>query len=120
MYAATAGQSLSKVQFSPNSAVVVSIMANVLLHRDDVDFRLTSGYSIIGETSAKYGKVVSGEPEDYEFGKTFWALTNLLINEGKLRTHDVEVRSGGLGRVMLGLADLEAGKIRGHKLVYIL
>ncbi|KAF9872885.1 GroES-like protein [Colletotrichum karsti] len=74
----------------------------------------------IGETSMKYGKVVEGQPKDYEFAKMFWSLTSHLINEGKLKAHVVEERQEGLEGVLSGLRDLKDGKVKGHKLVYTL
>lgn len=86
--------------------------------RDDVQVCLTSGYSVFGETSIKYNNLHEGVPADWEFGKKFWALTEKLIAEGKLRPHEVQVRSGGLDGMMDGLRDLEKGAVKGCKLVY--
>lgn len=91
-----------------------------MIDRDDVEVRLTSGYSVIGETSIKHGKLVEGEPKDYEFGRILWPLVSQLINDGKLHAHDVEERPGGLEGVMSGLRDLEHGRVKGVKLVYTL
>lgn len=88
------------------------------MRRDDVEVHLTSGYSIIGETSIKYGKVVEGDAADWEFGKKFWALASTLIADGKLKPHDTELRPGGLDGVIKGLHDLQNGVVKGHKLVF--
>ena len=73
----------------------------------------------MGEASIKHGKFYEAEPEHYEFGKRFWALTDKLLNEGQLHIHEVEVQSEGLGGVVSGLERLRDGKAKGHKLVYL-
>ena len=57
------------------------------------------------------------KPEDFEFAKKQWSLTEKLLAEGKLKLMPT-VRQGGLEGVFEGLDDLRHGKVSAHKLVY--
>ena len=70
--------------------------------REDVDARSTIMYTIFNEPYTKWGKHTPAIPEEYEFAKKFWALTNDLFAAGKLKTHATDVRSGGLEAIENG------------------
>ena len=74
--------------------------------REDVNSRSTILYTSFGESFTKRGKHVPADPEEYEFGKKFWALANDLFAEGKIKTHATDVRSGGLDAINNGYAPL--------------
>ena len=87
--------------------------------REDVNFRHTLMYTSFGESFSKGpGRDYPANPEHYEFAKYFWALTEKLFAEGKIKTHPSDVRDGGLQGVFDGLAELKAKKVSGKKVVY--
>lgn len=82
--------------------------------RGDIKHNFTFAYTSLGE---KYNDRFPASQADYEFGKRFWAVAEELINNGKVKTHPVEVRKG-LEGVPKGLNDVKEGKVSGVKLVY--
>lgn len=88
--------------------------------RSDVEARTTLGYTIFGESFTKaFGPGhFPAKQEDYEFGKSFWKLSEQLLAEGKFKVHRPDVRGGGLEGVLDGLNELRQGKVSGKKLVY--
>ncbi|VUC30727.1 unnamed protein product [Clonostachys rosea] len=87
--------------------------------RPDVSSTTTIFHTIFGKQFMFGSQEMQPQPEDYEFGKTFYRLTEYLLAKGHLRPHKCRVGQGGLEGVIQGLLDLEAGKIRGEKLVYM-
>jgi hypothetical protein len=75
-------------------------------------------YSSFGEDFIKAGNTLTGRPEDFEFMKKFVAMSQKLINGGKIKPHTLEVRPNGLEGVLDGLEDMKNGKVSGKKLVY--
>lgn len=86
--------------------------------RKDVEQDNTLAYTIKGETFNMGPHPIPAIPEDFEFGKTFWSLSEKLLAEGKVKVHRPEVRKEGLKGVFGGLDDLKNGKVSGVKLVY--
>ncbi|EOD52107.1 putative zinc-binding oxidoreductase protein [Neofusicoccum parvum UCRNP2] len=88
--------------------------------RKDIQPKYTLGYTTFGETFTKaFGPgEFPASKEDYEFGSSFWKLTEQLLAEGKFKVHRPDVRGGGLEGVLEGLEELKAGKVSGKKLVY--
>ncbi|KAF2635624.1 oxidoreductase-like protein [Massarina eburnea CBS 473.64] len=86
--------------------------------RDDVKPAFTLAYTSLGEEFHGLGGVWKASKEDYDYGVKFWKVAQELINQGKIRTHPTEVRSGGLEAIPQGLQDLKDGKVSGKKLVY--
>ena len=86
--------------------------------REDVDLKLTIAYTIFGEDFFFKSMEIKAQHENLEFGKKFWRLSEKLFAEGKVKTHTVELRQGGLDGIMQGLDDLKANRISGKKLVY--
>ncbi|KAK8249448.1 chaperonin 10-like protein [Phyllosticta capitalensis] len=95
-----------------------SALLTVKFPRQDIDHRYTLGYTVVGEEFTKFGHNFPAKKEDYEFGKMFWALSQKLLEEGKFRVHQPDIREGGLEGVLEGLDDLRQGKVSGKKLVY--
>ncbi|CAG9996209.1 unnamed protein product [Clonostachys byssicola] len=87
--------------------------------RQDVSSTTTVFHTIFGKPFKFGSQEMEAQLEDYEFGKTFYRLTEYLLAKGHLRPHKCRVEQGGLEGVIQGLLDLEAGKIRGEKLVYM-
>jgi hypothetical protein len=75
-------------------------------------------YTTFGETFSKWGHTFHANSEDKEFMKEFVAAAEVLIGEGKIKPHNVEVRPGGLDGILGGLKDMSEGKVSAKKLVY--
>jgi hypothetical protein len=80
-------------------------------------------YTIYGESyvkgsTVKQGRETPASEEDFNFMKTFIAISEKLVADGKIKPHNVDVREGGLEGVLRGLEDMKAGKISANKLVY--
>ena len=87
--------------------------------RKDIRSEMTLGYTAVGEAfDWRGGKRIEVQPGHWEFARDFWALSEGLFAEGKLKVHRPEVRKGGLEGVMQGLEDLKEGRVSGVKLVY--
>jgi NADPH:quinone reductase-like Zn-dependent oxidoreductase len=86
--------------------------------RDDVTKASTIAYSGLGETFHKGGKEFPANKEHLEFQTKFWKLSGELLAQGKFKTHPVELREGGLDKILDGVDDLKQGKVSGVKLVY--
>ena len=58
------------------------------------------------------------QPGHYEFAREFWAISQKLFEEGKVKVHRPDVREGGLDGILQGLDDLKNDRVSGYKLVY--
>jgi len=106
---------ISAAAISSKGGKYASILLVKEFPRDDVSNTWTLAYTAFGEHfSAQY----PANEADYEFGARFWAVSEDLINSGKIKPHPVEVREGGLEGIPQGLQDLKDGKVSGVKLVY--
>jgi NADPH:quinone reductase-like Zn-dependent oxidoreductase len=90
------------------------------LPRSDVSNKSTLAYTILNEDFKFAGNPIPASKEDFEFAKTFWALTEKLMSEKKIRVPPIVKNEGGKGLegVMKGLDYFRQGKVSGHKLVY--
>ncbi len=86
--------------------------------REDVDTRFTMAYTAIGEEYVKFGTKTPAKRDDYEFAKKFWALSDKLVADGKIKPHPVKVGEKGLEGVLEGLQQMREGEYSGVKLVY--
>ena len=79
------------------------------------------GYDTNGESYFWLGQTpVTPDPEDMRFYQSFLALTQPLLRNGKIKPLPMTVdRNGsGLEGVLMGLEEMEEGKVSGEKLVY--
>ena len=53
-------------------------------------------YTSLGEEFFKYGATYPVNTEHYEMGVKFWELNGRFLKEGKVKTHPVTVKDGGL------------------------
>jgi len=83
--------------------------------RSDVKNTTTLAYTALGE---KFNEQLPAIPPHFAFGVKWWRLSEGLINDGKIKTHPIEVRDGGLDGIPKGLEDVKNGKVSGVKLVY--
>ncbi|EXJ77165.1 hypothetical protein A1O3_10323 [Capronia epimyces CBS 606.96] len=87
--------------------------------RDDVQTVNTLMYSVFGEAYEFGPKKIPALPEDFEFAKSFMALTEKLLAEKKLVPHKELVGKNGLQGVVQGLQDMKDDKVSASKLVYL-
>ena len=113
-----ASAKLSADSFGPQGGKYSSLNPIENFPRKDVTNALTIAYTAIGEAFTGWGREIPAVKADFEFGVQFARLTTELLAEGKLKTHPIEVRPGGLDGILDGLRDLEENKVSGSKLVY--
>ncbi|CAH0053736.1 unnamed protein product [Clonostachys solani] len=81
----------------------------------------TMMYTIFNERYFK-GTETLPKPEDFEFAKKFLAISQGLLEQGKLKVPNPIVNRGGAGfeGILKGLDELRAGNVSAGKLVYTL
>lgn len=70
--------------------------------RKDVNVRWMLAYTSFGEEFFKFGTTWPATPEHYAMGVKFWELNGRLLKEGKIKTHPVTVKDGGLRAIPEG------------------
>ncbi|KAI1151018.1 GroES-like protein [Nemania diffusa] len=82
----------------------------------------TLGYDAFGDEYVRFGKAFTPDPGEVAFARMFWALTQGLLESGKLKPLRPEVNRFGKGLegVILGLDELRNDRVSGTKLVYTL
>lgn len=70
--------------------------------RKDVDATAILGYSTFGEPFSKFGRDFPAFKENFDYGKMFWRLSGQLLAQGKIKTHPVSLRAGGLRGIPSG------------------
>ncbi|KXX73826.1 Protein TOXD [Madurella mycetomatis] len=97
----------------------VSYLLPVKHEREDVQVKYTLGYTVFGEYfRVAGGREFAARPEDFEFGRMFWELSERLITDGRIRVHPPEIGKDGLRGVFEGLQAMREGRVSGRKLVY--
>lgn len=79
------------------------------------------GYDTNGESYYWLGQTpVTPDPQDMQFYQSFLALTQPLLQNGKIKPLPMAVNRNGSGLegALKGLEEMEEGKISGEKLVY--
>jgi NADPH:quinone reductase-like Zn-dependent oxidoreductase len=78
-------------------------------------------YSVFGE-DFYYKGTKPAVPENYEFGRMFWEVGRQVLAEGKVKPIRTIVNRGGSGLegVIVGLKEVQEGKVSAGKLVYTL
>ena len=79
-------------------------------------------YSIFNEEFTKGGNTTPAKPDEFEFAKKIWAITEGLLAEGKLVAPKISLNRTGTGfeGMMGGLDELRNNKVSAEKLVYTL
>ncbi|KAK5656800.1 hypothetical protein OQA88_4348 [Cercophora sp. LCS_1] len=97
----------------------VSHLFPVQYGREGVQAKHTIGYTVLGEYfRVGDAREFPAQPQDFEFGKKFWALSERLLAEGQIRAHPPDVGKDGLKGVFGGLQAMREGRVSGKKLVY--
>lgn len=86
--------------------------------RKDVEAKYTIGYTCLGEAFDYKGRHWPAVKQDLEFSKKFWPITEMLISEGKLKSHPAKVGEDGLKGCFDGFQQFRENKVSGVKLVY--
>ncbi|KAK2052682.1 zinc-binding dehydrogenase [Colletotrichum caudatum] len=76
------------------------------------------GPAIFGDGStwpAPYGR--PADPELKEFGSKLWAITQKLVDEGRLQHHPLHVLEGGFETIIRGMELVKKGQVSGEKIV---
>jgi hypothetical protein len=84
-----------------------------------VQVKHTLSYTVIGE-AFKFGTTeIPAKPQDLEFGKMFWELARVLLEQGKVKVHRPSVNKYGKGfeGILKGLDAMRKGEVSGEKLV---
>ncbi|KAF2138175.1 uncharacterized protein K452DRAFT_234937 [Aplosporella prunicola CBS 121167] len=117
-YEATAAVCAQALTSKPAVAKYSSLLRLDALPRDDVANLSTLAYTALGETFHKGEKEFPANEDHLDFAARFWKLSGELLAQGKVKVHPLEVRDGGLDRVLEGMDDLRNDKVSGVKLVY--
>lgn len=67
--------------------------------RNDITPTVILAYTSLGKAFAKFGIDFPEIAAHYEFGVTFWELSQKLLADGKIKPHPVALRKGGLAAV---------------------
>lgn len=80
----------------------------------------TLGYDCFSEPYVAFGREHNPGPDELEFSRMFWGITRELLAAGAVQPIRIEVNRGGSGLegALLGLRELQEGKVSGRKLVY--
>lgn len=90
----------------------------VKIPKEGVESTMTFMYTIFNEPFTKAGRDTPAIPEDFQFAKEFFEITENLLAEGKLKTHPAKVGPKGLEGALQGMKDMQGEKVSGQKLVY--
>lgn len=82
---------------------MVTLMPTDTWPRQDVEATAVFAYDTLGEPFTKFGKEFPAVPENFEYGLMFWKIFNELLAAGKIKSHPVELRKGGLAGILEGL-----------------
>jgi hypothetical protein len=86
--------------------------------RKDIVVSFVFAYTAYGEAFTKFGFEFPQNVEDYLYASKFFDICEVLLEEGKLKTHPSARRPNGLDGVLDGLKELKKGGVSGEKLVY--
>ncbi|CAG9949023.1 unnamed protein product [Clonostachys rosea f. rosea IK726] len=103
---------------SPSGRTVYATLLPVKSPRKDVESIATVFHTTFGRDFQFGPQLMPASKDDYEFGKSFYNLVEQMVALDRLYPHATHVGKDGLKGVIQGLAELEAGKVYGEKLVY--
>lgn len=86
--------------------------------KQGVEETFTFMYTIFNEPFTSGDEDIPAVPEDFEFAKEFFGITEKLLAEGKLKTHPEKAGSKGLEGALQGMLDMKNDKVSASKLVY--
>jgi NADPH:quinone reductase-like Zn-dependent oxidoreductase len=88
----------------------------------NVDHTFVMGQRAFGHDIVMGGMTLPADPAALHFAKMFWELMRSLLEESKIKVHNLSVNEGGKGLegVLNGLKLLKERKVSAKKLVYTL
>lgn len=86
--------------------------------RVDVKYTFTLAYTGTGENVDKIVWRFDNNEKHGQFQLMWFEIARTFLDAGKVRTHPISVRHGGLGGAIEGMEILRAGKYSAEKLVY--
>ncbi|KAH7403437.1 putative zinc-binding oxidoreductase ToxD [Cadophora sp. MPI-SDFR-AT-0126] len=103
---------------SPTSKLLYVTLLSVPMSRPDVETIFFLAYTVSGEEFEMEGEVWPASKEDNLLARRFVGVCDELLREGRIKTHPVSKREGGLEGILGGMMEMKEGKISGQKLVY--
>ncbi|KAK0115321.1 hypothetical protein ONS96_013780 [Cadophora gregata f. sp. sojae] len=103
---------------SPTGKLLYVTLLSVPMSRPEVENIFFLGYTASGEEFDMEGEVWPASKEDNLLARKFVGLCDELLREGRIKTHPVSKRDGGLDGILGGMMEMKEGKISGQKLVY--
>lgn len=94
------------------------VRSGLLLYPFRTHADLLARSTVFGESFDKLGAHVPAKPEDYEFTKEFWRITEGLLATEQIKPHPVTLGKEGLLGVFEGMQKAREGRVSGEKLVY--
>lgn len=107
------------ISSSPLSPATYCNLLGEVIGREDVRSVFPLGLTVIGESFHYEDRFWPADANDFELGCRFADLLPELLEKGRLKPHPRRVVPGGLNAILQGMKDLEAGKVSGEKLVYL-
>ncbi|KAJ6031437.1 chaperonin 10-like protein [Penicillium herquei] len=95
-----------------------STLLRVAIERENVNNRVTLGYTILGEEFTIFGIPFPVIPENVAFAKDWIPQAEKFLASGQIKVHPVKIMPHGLKGIPEGLDALRDGKVSGQKLVY--
>ncbi|TAQ87229.1 hypothetical protein B7494_g4467 [Chlorociboria aeruginascens] len=86
--------------------------------RKDIKYTHTLLYLATGESVNKAGTHYEGSTSHFEEAKKWIEEAEPLLAAGKVKTHPISLREGGLEGALVGIAEMRDGRYSGEKLVY--
>ena len=102
----------------PQGGKYTSLVPVEKLPREDITNLTTAAYTALGQRFFFGPHEFPPNKTDFDFAVKFIALATDLLEQGKYRVHEPDVREGGLEAIFSGLQEIREGKVRGKKLVY--
>ncbi|KAF2837928.1 oxidoreductase [Patellaria atrata CBS 101060] len=102
---------------SPEGGKYASLLP-MRISAENVESTTTMAYTVFGEDWKMGSMFFPAKKENFEFGKTWFALVEDLISKGRIGPHRIGVGEKGLEGVLDGLQLLRDSKVSGKKLVY--
>lgn len=109
---------ISAAAFGPEGGKYTSLIPVEKLPREDITNLTTAVYTALGQHFMFGPYEFPPSKTDFDFAVKFLAIATDLLEQGKFRVHEPDVREGGLEAIFNGLQEIREKKVHGKKLVY--
>jgi len=103
---------------APTGKLLYVSLLPVPMSRPDVESIFFLAYTMSGEEFEMEGEVWPASEEDNLLARKFVGVCEALLEDGRIRSHPVSKREGGLEGILGGMMEMKEGKVSGQKLVY--